>query len=119
MIRAEILTEAEIGRAFASYLRELIAFTVDNEIPRDLPSRVRKAGEEFGELAEAVANSLGRFSPNVENEAADLINVGLDVILLGLPEGTPFAEVLRILTDNLRTKAAKYRAGKQRTEERR
>jgi len=94
-----------------AYLSALQAFTEAHKIPRDVASRLRKAGEELGELSEAAMN---HDIPALTEEACDLVNVSID--LLTRVVGTKL--LWQVLVENLITKDAKYLAGARRTEER-
>lgn len=99
------------------YLLQLQRFTRANAIPRDLASRIRKAGEELGELSEAaiLEGWFGGSGRDVRSEAADLINVGVDILLITAGDGpdAPLS-VYPWLILNLMEKAAKYDRGENR-----
>jgi NTP pyrophosphatase (non-canonical NTP hydrolase) len=96
----------------AEYLLQLRRFVKKNEIPRDLASRVRKLGEEIGELSEALIN--GDLSA-ILTETGDSINVLVDMLMINWGDG-PRASVgvYPFLIENLKAKAAKYDQGEQR-----
>ena len=107
----------------AQYLIFLRRFVSANKIPRDLAGRIRKAGEELGELAEAaVLSSHGAgtsdFSPewrDVMSETADLINVGVDILMISAGDSPESIDkVFPFLIYNLMEKAAKYDRGENR-----
>ncbi|CAK0767472.1 hypothetical protein CCP3SC15_360010 [Gammaproteobacteria bacterium] len=101
----------------AEYLRQLQRFTRANAIPRDLASRIRKAGEELGELSEAaiLEGWFGESGRDVRSEAADLINVGVDILLITAGDGPDaMLSVYPWLILNLMEKAAKYDRGENR-----
>lgn len=89
------------------YIVTLDRFTAENGIPRDLASRIRKAGEELGELSEAIIN---REISEIQAEACDLVNVAVDI--LRIVANDPWAALM----DNLAEKDRKYKEGRQRTE---
>lgn len=100
----------------AEYLLQLRRFTKKNEIPRDLASRIRKAGEELGELAEAMVN--GNLS-EIMSEAGDGINVLVDVLIICSGDNPRSSlNIYPFLIQNLRDKAEKYDQGENRTGER-
>lgn len=96
----------------AEYLLQLRRFVSKNEIPRDLASRLRKAGEELGELGEAMVN--GNLAP-IMSEAGDGINVLIDILLICAGDGPRASTcIYPFLIQNLKDKAEKYDAGDQR-----
>lgn len=89
------------------YISALNRFTAEHQIPRDIASRIRKLGEEHGELSEAIIN---RDLAAMQEEAADLVNVAFD--LLSILTKDPWAALM----ENLAEKDRKYKEGKQRLE---
>lgn len=109
----------ETGITFSTFLAELVEFQAAAQLPKDLPSMVRKAGEEAGELGQAVAEFAsaagvtGNARPylqGVREEAADLVVVGVRALV----NTGGLGEVVSTLLDNLRRKAEKYRRGENR-----
>lgn len=100
----------------AQYLLFLRRFVAGNNIPRDLASRIRKAGEELGELGEAaVIAAYGNGTRDVMSEAADLINVGIDILMICADDGPDSMDkVFPWLIYNLMEKAGKYDRGENR-----
>jgi NTP pyrophosphatase (non-canonical NTP hydrolase) len=91
-----------------SYIDALNKFVTDHQIPRDIASRVRKANEELGEVAECAINGD---IYNLESEICDMVNVAFDMLCCVTKD--PFA----LLMENLAAKDAKYKAGNQRIED--
>lgn len=99
----------------AQYLYILRRFVSGNKIPRDLASRIRKAGEELGELGEAAILSTGIANRDVMSEAADLINVGIDILMICHDDRPDSMDkVFPWLIYNLLEKAEKYDRGENR-----
>lgn len=89
------------------YTKALNRFITDHNIPRDLASRVSKAAEELGEVAECAIN---RDLDNLEGEVCDLCNVAFD--MLQMLTSDPWGALLR----NPAVKDEKYREGRRRVE---
>jgi NTP pyrophosphatase (non-canonical NTP hydrolase) len=101
----------------AEYLVQLRRFTSSNSFPRDLASRTRKAAEELGELSEAVVLEamFGGRTREIREEAADFVNVGMDILLITGGDGPDaMLSVYPWLNFNLLEKATKYERGENR-----
>lgn len=123
-LRAEARVAKDPRDHAAQYLVLLRRFVLSNRIPRDLASRIRKAGEELGELGEAAVLSqygagTSDHTPDVRDvmsEAADLINVGIDMLMICAGDSPDSIDkVFPWLIYNLMEKAGKYDRGENRT----
>lgn len=82
---------AEEGGDAMTELERRITTFADAKLRRDIPGRMKKLGEEFGELAEAILSGDRR---NAIIEAADMGNVLTDLVHLLSQGGTSLSEAM-------------------------